>query len=88
MNINKEIFNLISTDVFKSLISSDLVTIGKLNAAINLLIKARIPFDIEYSPGTRREATAAQLTIYINPTTTINITISFEGGGSIFSGFE
>lgn len=88
MNINKEIFNLISTDVFKSLINSDLVTMGKLNAAINLLIKARIPFDIEYSPGTRREATAAQLTIYINPTTTINITISFEGGGSIFSGFE
>lgn len=87
-NISAEIIQILSTSIFKKIINNDLLTIKQINAATTLLIKAGIPFDLSFSPGTRREATAAELTIYINPTTTLNFTISFEGGGSIFGGNE
>ncbi|MTI68165.1 MAG: hypothetical protein FH753_16415 [Firmicutes bacterium] len=85
MSINKRILTILSTDIFKKLINSDTVQIAQLNAAITLLIESRIPFDLQFSPGTRRDATAADLLIYINPTTTVSFTISFDPGGSIFS---
>lgn len=85
-NINQEIAILFSTEAFRQLFTSDVIRIAQLNAAIALLIKLGIPFDVEFSPGTRRVATAAQLTIYINPTTTLNFTLTFEAGGSIFGG--
>jgi hypothetical protein len=60
--------------------------IAELDAVIAILIKTKIPFDVEYSPGTRRTAESAELKIYINPTTTLNFVLSFQPGGSIFSG--
>ncbi|WP_091539479.1 hypothetical protein [Alkaliphilus peptidifermentans] len=83
-SFENEVFALLTTDVFKKIIGSDTLQIVQLNAAITLLIKVGIPFDVVFSPGTRRAAAAAQLTIYINPTTTLEFTISLAAGGSIF----
>lgn len=85
MNINRELLTILSTDVFRKIANNELIRVRQLNAAITLLIRARIPFDLTFSPGTRRAASAADLTIYVNPTTTINFTIAFETGGSIFT---
>lgn len=85
-NVHSEIFNILSTTVFQKLFNSEVVRISELNAAISLLIKIGIPFDVSYSPGTRRVAPGAELTIYYNPTTTINIKIPFGEGGTIFGG--
>lgn len=82
----KEIEFLLASDTFRALLCENAIRITQLNAVIALLIKAGIPFDLEYSPGTRRLAAAANLTIYINPTTTVNFTLSFEEGGSLFGG--
>ena len=60
--------------------------ICRLNTAITLLIQARVPFDIEFNPGNRRIAASAQLTIYINPTTTLNFTFQFQEGALRFGG--
>jgi len=59
--------------------------IAEFDAIIAILIKTKIPFDVEYSPGTRRVAEAAKLIIYINPTTTLSFTVNFQPGGSIFT---
>lgn len=85
-NIHKELESLLATDVFKTLVHSEFVQIGQICAAVTLLIKSRIPFDLEYSPGTRRLAESAELTIYINPTTTLVFVISLESGGGLFGG--
>jgi hypothetical protein len=60
--------------------------IAELDAILAILIKTQIPFDVQYSPGTRRVAESAELTIFINPTTTLNFILNFQAGSSIFSG--
>lgn len=84
--INKDILTVLTSQAFAGLTSSRNIKIAEFDAIIAILIKTQIPFDVEYSPGTRRLAESAQLTIYINPTTTINFTFSFQGGASLFSG--
>jgi hypothetical protein len=82
--VNDKLVNILSSEVFRTALTGNLLQIEKLNVLLLLLIQARIPFDLTYSPGTRRLAAAANLTIYINPTTSLSFTISLEPGGSIF----
>jgi len=82
--LTHDVMKLLSTEVFKHLLNSDAIQISKLNTALTLLIQGGIPFDLEFSPGTRRDAPAAELAVYINPTTKILFTISFETGNTIF----
>jgi len=86
VDINAQIIGILSNDVFKSILNNDIIQIEKLCLIEKILIAAGIPFDLSFSPGTRRVATAAELIIYINPTTTLNFIIALEGGGSIFGG--
>lgn len=81
----KELLTILTSELFSKVYSSSNLKIAEFDALITLLIKAKIPFDTSYSPGTRRESEAAQLTVYINPNTTLNFTINFQGGESIFS---
>ncbi len=77
-DLNNQIGWLLATDAFRSLLENDLLSTAKLNAAIALLIKARIPFDVVFTPGTRRVRPQAVITININPNTTISFTVRFE----------
>lgn len=85
-DLNKELQILLTTEVFKALKNSDFIQFQQLTAAQSLLIKLGFPYDLSFSPGTRREAAAVELTIYINPSVKIQLILSFEPGGSIFSG--
>ena len=85
-NINKELLTLLGTEAFTNLVNNKNLKIVELEAIMSLLIKTHIPFDITYSPGTRRLAAAAQLTIWLNPSTSIVIDINLQGGNSVFSG--
>ncbi|MGI6551182.1 MAG: hypothetical protein ACOX4Q_14370 [Syntrophomonadales bacterium] len=76
----KSLESLLALDVIKMMIQANNIEINRLNAAIAVLIKKRIPFDLAFTPGQRRLAASAVLTIYINPTTTINFTLQFEEG--------
>jgi len=77
-DLNNQMGWILASDAFKSLLSSDLFNTTKLNAAIALLIKARIPFNVIFTPGTRRVEPQAVLTISINPNTTISFTLQFD----------
>jgi hypothetical protein len=83
--INKELLKIFSTDVFKKLLNADTIEIAQLNAAIALLIKANIDFDVVFESGTRRESPTAALVIYINPATTLSFAFDFGVDG--FGGF-
>lgn len=86
-NKNNESGSLLTSQIFNKLINSSNLKIAEFDALLTILIKAGIPFDVEYTPGTRRDTEAAVLIIYINPNTTLNLTFNFEGGGgSIFTG--
>ncbi|MBM7614624.1 hypothetical protein [Alkaliphilus hydrothermalis] len=83
-NFEKEIITLLSTDIFKRITNSDNLQLAQIYAATSLLIKAGIPFDLIFSPGTRRLSSGVDLRIYINPTTQLNFVISFQDGGTVF----
>lgn len=85
-NINKELTALLASETFTSLLGSSSIQVVQLQAAISLLIQAGIPFDVSYSPGTRRLSPSAELTIFINPSTTLNFTFTFGGGAGLFGG--
>jgi hypothetical protein len=36
------------------------------------LYRAKIPFDVSYKPETQKDEASIQLTVYINPKTTVN----------------
>ena len=83
-SLEKELLAILATDVFKNILGNQLMPLAKVNVAIALLVKAGIPFDISYSPGTRRVSPGFSLTVYINPNTTLQFNISIEGGQTIF----
>ncbi len=84
--LTRELQVIFGTDVFKCIINNDLLKINQLQAAIALLIKAGIDFDLAFYSGTERNSAAVELTIFLNPSTTIDFTITLEASGSIFTG--
>ena len=80
----KELLTILSTDLFKKILGSGNLQFVQLNAVLALLVKAKIPFDLQYSPGTKRVSPGLELQIYINPSTRLNFTISLGEGGTIF----
>ncbi|MDF2591237.1 MAG: hypothetical protein K0S75_703 [Clostridia bacterium] len=85
-NISKELSTILASEAFTNLANSKNLKIVEFDAIIALLIKVQIPFDVAYTPGTRRTAESAELSIFINPSTTLNFTINFQAGSSIFTG--
>jgi hypothetical protein len=81
-----ELGALLSSPLFTNILNSSNIKIVEFDALLALLIKGGVPFDVQYTPGTRRIAEAAVLIVYINPTTTLNLTFNFSPGGSIFTG--
>lgn len=76
--INKDVLNILSTGIFRKLLDCEFIEIAQLNAAIALLIKANIDFDVSFTSGTKRSSPVATLTIYINPTAFIRFSFTFN----------
>lgn len=85
-DISKELSTILASEAFTNLVNSRNLRIVEFDAIIALLIKLKIPFDVEFDPGNRRTAESAELSIFINPTTTLNFVISFQSGSSLFTG--
>lgn len=83
---SKDVLLVLSTSVFQTILNNNFIRMDQLNIVLKLLISFRIPFDLSYSPGTRRLAPGLQLTIHINPTTTLQFAIPLNGGDTLFGG--
>lgn len=77
-NLIKELEILLALEALKEIINSSTIKIAQLNAAIALLIKANIPFDVEFESGTRREQAQVRLIIYVNPCTQLKFIFSID----------
>lgn len=83
---SKDLETILGANLFKSLINNDVLKLAQLQAIISILIKACVDFDLTFTCGTRRTATGLELTVYINPSTTISFIISLEAGSTAFGG--
>lgn len=82
----KEFQFLLTSQAFQALLNKDTIKFNQLCVVQSLLFKACIPFELVFTPGTRQAAAKAELTIQINPATTVNLVINLEPGGTIFGG--
>jgi hypothetical protein len=76
----KEILDIISTDLFRSIVNSKSMKISQLCSIISLLIKKGIEFDLAFDPATASRDAIAVLTILIRPGVAISIDILFDSG--------
>lgn len=86
-DFRKEFQFLLASQAFQTLLNQDTIKFNQLCAVQTLLFKACIPFKLVFTPGTRQVTATAELTIQINPATTVNLVINLEPGGTIFGGF-
>lgn len=82
---DNQIMALFSMDLFRQIAANEQVSIYKFNMFTSLLINNGIPYDVSYASGTRKEAPALQLTIHINPTTTLVFAIALAPGSTSFT---
>lgn len=71
-----DFLDILSASVFGQLISASGLRIGQYNAFVLFLIKNDIPFDSNFTPGTRRDDPELSLVIYLAPKTTITLSFS------------
>lgn len=76
-DLQKKFINILSCEAFKNFMSTE-VKLSQLKSLMFLLIKFKIPFDLSYDPGNRRNEFSIELTIYITPHSTLNFTIGQE----------
>ena len=81
----KEVYDILYTNIFKALINNSNLQITQLTAALSLLIKSNIAFDLTFYPSTPRESARAHLNIYIKQGVTLKIEIGFDSGDLFYS---
>ncbi|QXM05601.1 hypothetical protein [Crassaminicella indica] len=79
----KDIATLLASKAFCRFANADTMKLAEVNAAITLLIKANIDFDLQFISGTRRHAPKITLIINITPSSTITFTINLEPSGNL-----
>lgn len=79
--------NIISNEAFQKLMNRDTLKLAEINSIMLLLISCNIPFELEFSEGTRSNAAAISFTVILSPTTSITRVIGLESG-YIGGGFD
>lgn len=76
----KEVFDIISVDILRSIVNNRRLKIKQLNAIISLLIKNGVAFELVFTPATYESEASATLEIVIRHGVAIIIEIDFDSG--------
>jgi len=76
-DLQKEFISILSCEAFKRFMSAG-IKLSQLQTLLFLLIKFKIPFDLSYDPGNRRNELSIELEIYITPHSSLTFTIGEE----------
>jgi hypothetical protein len=82
---DNQLLSLFSWDVFRQMAARQAIPLCKFNLITNMLVDNNIPFEVSFSPGTRKAAAALQLTVHINPTSTMVYVVQLEPGSTAFT---
>ncbi|WP_105615018.1 hypothetical protein [Vallitalea okinawensis] len=80
---DKELLDLILTDIHKSSCDLEAANLAQVHAAINTLTKANISFNLSFTQGTTTDPPYFTLTVNLTPTVGITITFQLGEGGFI-----
>jgi len=76
---------MLSGTLFRKILNNEQITLFEYNSLMGMLINANIPFDTAFASGTRKNPASLQLTVHLNPSTTLVLVIALEPGSSVFS---
>ena len=79
----KELSDILSIDLLRSIANCRRLKIKQLNALISLLIKADINFTLTHTPATASEEATTSITIYLNPNVSLTIDLGFDAHAMI-----
>gem|GEM_PF-648733 len=85
MLFDAQISAMLSGTLFRKILNNEQITLFEYNSLTVMLINANIPFDTAFASGTRKNPASLQLTIHLNPSTTLALVIALEPGASVFS---
>jgi len=80
-----QVSTLLSGRLLQKALNNEPLTLAELNILTTSLIAQNIPFEVAFVSGTRKSAASVQVTIHINPSTTLVFVISLEQGSTIFT---
>ena len=80
-----QISSLLSSTLFRKVLNNERISLFEFNFLTNLLVNNNIPFDTAFDSGNRKTAASLQLTIHINPSTTLVLVVALEPGSSVFA---
>lgn len=77
MGADSELFKILASETFSSILNKDIIKVCELNALISLLIECNVPFNLFFSQSTHADLACAKLTIVVSPTLTITLSFDF-----------
>jgi len=80
-----QISSLLSGTLFRKILNNEQLSLYEFNFLASVLINNNIPFDTAFAAGSRKNPASLQLTIHLNPSTTLVFVVSLEPGSSVFS---
>jgi len=82
---DNQIATIFSGSILRKILNNEQISLVEYNLLTGLLVAQNIPFDTAFASGTRKTAASLQLTIHINPSTTLVIVVNLEPGSSVFA---
>lgn len=82
---DNQIMTLFSWDIFRQIMNGEQISPCRFNILTNMLLSSNIDFDISFDSGTRKQAPALQLTIHVNPTSTMVFVVPLSSGSTSFT---
>ena len=75
-SFDKSLLPLYLFNLFQTIFENQNVSLMQVNVFTTMLMKYDIPFETSYTGATRKENASVQITVYINPSTTIAFNLS------------
>lgn len=79
----KELLDILSADLLRSIVNSKRLKIKQLNSLVTLLIKANIQFTLTYEPATSIKEAKTTMILYLRPNLSITISFDYDSSGML-----
>lgn len=73
-----DLFTVLSIEIIRKIINSKPIRAEELGSIVSALVKANIPFDLDYRISDKIEPPQTLLSIYFKPLTKLEIAIVFD----------
>ena len=82
---DNQISTVFSSGVLRKVLNNQQISMIEYSILIGTLVGHNIPFESAFVSGTRKNAASFQLTIHINPSTSLVLVVALEPGASVYS---